>query len=77
VAVVATEAGADGLTDGEERALARASDPDSMALAIETLAHDPDERDRLIEAGRRTLARHHEPAAIGARWIDLYRYAAS
>jgi hypothetical protein len=76
VAVVATDAGAAGLDDGEDRALARVSEPEAMALAIETLAHDPEERERLIEAGRRALARHHEPAAIGARWIDLYRYAA-
>jgi hypothetical protein len=76
VPVVATEAAASGLANGAEKALLRRSDPASLAVAIETLAHDPDQREKLVGAGRRTLARHHDPSAIGARWLELYRYVA-
>jgi hypothetical protein len=76
VPVVATEAAASGLAHGAESALLRESDPAALALAIETLAHDPDRREELIGAGRRNLARHHDPSAIGARWLELYRYVA-
>jgi glycosyltransferase involved in cell wall biosynthesis len=76
VPVVATEAAASGLASGAESALLRESDPAALALALETLAHDPDQREALIGAGRRNLARHHDPSAIGARWLELYRYVA-
>ncbi|HEX2465462.1 MAG TPA: glycosyltransferase family 4 protein [Thermoanaerobaculia bacterium] len=76
VPVVATEAAAAGLEDGAESALLRESDPAALALAIEKLAHDPDRRKALVVAGRRQLARHHDPSAIGARWLELYRYVA-
>ena len=73
VPVVATEAAAAGLADGADSALVRESDPAALALAIETLAHDPDRRQALVSAGRRMLERHHDPSAIGARWLELYR----
>ena len=76
VPVVATEAAAAGLEKGAEMALLRESDPAALALAIETLAHDPDYREALVGAGHRQLALHHDPAAIGARWLELYRYVA-
>ena len=76
VPVVATDAAAAGLENGAEKALLRESDPAALALAIETLAHDPDQREALVGAGRRQLELHHDPAAIGARWLDLYRYVA-
>jgi glycosyltransferase involved in cell wall biosynthesis len=73
--VVATTAAAAGLADDAATALLRADDPAEMALAIEGLAHDPDQREALIEAGRRVLATRHDPAAIGARWLDVYQRA--
>jgi hypothetical protein len=76
VPVVATDAAASGLANGAESALLRESDPAALALAIETLAHDPDRREHLVGAGRHNLARHHDPSAIGARWLELYRYVA-
>lgn len=76
VPVVATEAAAAGLADGAEDAVLRESDPAALALAIETLARDPDRREALVGAGRRQLALHHDPAAIGARWLELYRSVA-
>ena len=54
VPVVATEAAAAGLAHGAETALLRESDPAALALAIETLAHDPDRREALVGAGRRS-----------------------
>ncbi len=76
VSVVATEAAAAGLEDGAEDAVVRESDPAALALAIETLARDPNRRQALVAAGRRTLERHHDPPAIGARWLELYRSVA-
>jgi hypothetical protein len=75
VPVVATTAAAAGLETGADAALLRKDTPAELAVAIETLAHDPDLREQLAAEGRRLLALRHDPKAIAGRWLEVYREA--
>jgi hypothetical protein len=76
VPVVATTTAAAGLEAGADAALLQEAAPAELAVTVETLAHDPDLRERLVSEGRRLLAVRHDPKAIAARWLELYREAA-
>ncbi|MEM7049744.1 MAG: glycosyltransferase family 4 protein [Acidobacteriota bacterium] len=71
VAVVSTPQGAEGLVrrDGEGLLLAR--DGAEFAAAVERLA-DPAVAAELCAEGRRRLAEHHDPLALGRRFLELY-----
>jgi glycosyltransferase involved in cell wall biosynthesis len=77
VPVVATTAAAAGLEDGDGPALLQEDAAAELASTFESLAHDPDLRESLEREGRRILALRHDPAKIGARWLELYRETSS
>jgi len=72
VLVVTTREAASGLEEGAGTALLEGTGALEMAEAIAALHRDPAGARRLVDAGRRLLARHHDPAAIAERWLELY-----
>jgi glycosyltransferase involved in cell wall biosynthesis len=72
VPIAATPAATAGLV-ASDGALVSEGDPVALAAAIERLACHPEQRKAIVDAGRRALAKHHDPPAIGARWLELYR----
>ncbi len=71
VAVVATPEGAAGLQIEPGRELLVAAGAAEMAAAILRLDAEPGLRSRLVKAGRDTLRRDHDPAAIAMGWETL------
>jgi glycosyltransferase involved in cell wall biosynthesis len=72
VAVVATPQAAAGLQAEDGRELLLAEDGPGFAAAVGRLASEPGLRERLLAAGRRSLAAHHDPAAVGRRLLEAY-----
>lgn len=72
VPVVASAAAADGLEvrDGDDLLLANT--PAAFADAVERLATTPSLRAHLVDRGRGTLRRVHDPAAIARRLVAVY-----
>ena len=48
-----------------------------MRAVLERLEREDGLRERLVAAGRATLARRHEPASVAGRLVELYRRIAS
>jgi hypothetical protein len=76
IPAVATPQAAAGLEEGFAAALLRETAPAAFAAAVESLASDGYPREGLVSEGRRLLAHHHDPTAIGVRWLEIYREAA-
>lgn len=75
--VVATPEAVAGLEARDGRELLVARDAAGFTAAIRRLADDADLRTSLIAGGRRALTKHHDPAAMARRLVDLYATAAS
>lgn len=78
VAVVATPRATAGLGDLDELdgdSLLLAEDGAGFARAIAEL-RDPSRRREVVAAGRRRLARHHDPRSVGERLVAVYKEAA-
>jgi hypothetical protein len=73
VPVVATPAAAAGLEAGASAGYLSGATPGELADAVRALRADAGLAARLTDAGRAVLATRHDPAAIGERWMDLYR----
>jgi glycosyltransferase involved in cell wall biosynthesis len=73
IPVVATPEAAEGLeaTDGSELLLAR--DAGGFAPALESLSRRTELRESLARRARALLGANHDPAAIAARMLALYR----
>lgn len=76
VPVVATPQAAAGLQAEAGRELLLAEDGPGFAAAIGRLVSEPGLRERLLAAGRRSLAAHHDPATVGRRLLEAYGLAA-
>jgi glycosyltransferase involved in cell wall biosynthesis len=74
--VVATPEAAAGLEAEDGRDLLLAEDGPGFASALARLATEPGLREGLVAAGRRSLAAHHDPAAVGRRLLEAYRLRA-
>jgi glycosyltransferase involved in cell wall biosynthesis len=61
------------VTDGHDGLLVPPGDPWAMAAAIRRLAADPTLAARLGAAARATATRRHDPAAIAATTLSIYR----
>jgi polysaccharide biosynthesis protein PslH len=72
VPVVSTPTGARGLEAVDGRELLLAGEPDAFAAALRRLHEEPGLAEALVEAGRRSLAAHHDPAAVAARLAAVY-----
>ena len=75
VPVVASPAAADGLDVRQGDDLLLADGPAEFADAVERLAVSSALRDRIVEGGRDTLRRLHDPATVAARLVAVYRDA--
>jgi hypothetical protein len=73
--VVATPAAAAGLAAEDGGNLLLASSAEAFAGALAGLAGDPARVAALAAAGRRTLAAHHDPAAVTGQLLGLYERA--
>ncbi|HUP43412.1 MAG TPA: glycosyltransferase family 4 protein [Thermoanaerobaculia bacterium] len=76
VPVVASREAAAGLEAEDGRELLLAEDGPGFAAALGRLASEPGLRERLLAAGRRSLAARHDPATVGRRLLEAYRLAA-
>jgi glycosyltransferase involved in cell wall biosynthesis len=74
--VVATPEAAAGLEAEDGRDLLLAEDGPGFASALGRLASEPGLRERLVTAGRRSLAERHDPAAVSRRLLEAYGLAA-
>jgi hypothetical protein len=70
VPVIATPVAARGLAEGSDDAILVADDERELIAAMRRLER-PGEIERVVAAGRRVLAEHHDPAEIAARWERL------
>ncbi|MGH9380349.1 MAG: glycosyltransferase family 4 protein [Thermoanaerobaculia bacterium] len=73
--VVATPEAVAGLEAEDGRELLVARDAAGFAAAIRRLADDGGLRERLVTAGRRALAEHHDPETVARRLLALYAAA--
>jgi glycosyltransferase involved in cell wall biosynthesis len=76
VPVVATPEAAAGLEAEDGRDLLLAEDGPGFASALGRLTSEPGLQERLVAAGRRSLATRHDPAAVGRQLLEAYRLAA-
>jgi glycosyltransferase involved in cell wall biosynthesis len=75
VPAIATPAAVDGLDTEHGRDVLIATDPRGFAEAAAALSTDKGLRSRLIDGGRATLARHHDPANVARATLAAYREA--
>jgi glycosyltransferase involved in cell wall biosynthesis len=75
VPAIATPAAVEGLDTADGRDVLIAADPRGFAEAAAALAADAGLRRRLIDGGRATLARHHDPANVARATLAAYREA--
>jgi hypothetical protein len=73
--VIASPAAVDGLDTEHGRDVLVAADPAQFADAAARLTTTPALRAHLVEQGRATLARRHDPATIAHAILDVYRDA--
>jgi glycosyltransferase involved in cell wall biosynthesis len=74
--VVATPEAAAGLETEDGRDFLLAEDGPGFAGALGRLASEPGLEERLVAAGRRSLAARHDPATVGRRLLEAYGLAA-
>ena len=75
--VVATSVAARGLDIADGREALIADSPAQFAEAIQRVSSDPETRQRLIDAGRAYLRRHHDPARQTQALAALYAQVAA
>jgi glycosyltransferase involved in cell wall biosynthesis len=73
--VIASPAAIAGLEAEDGRDVMVAADGRAFAEAAARVAAEPSLRARLVEGGRATLARRHDPKRIAAATLDVYRQA--
>ena len=75
VPVIASPAAMAGLDAQDGRDVLIAADGRAFAEAAARLASDPSLRAQLVEGGRATLARRHDPRRIAEATLEVYRQA--
>ena len=76
VPVVASPEAAAGLEGRDGQDILLAEDGPGFAAGIGRIVSEPGLRERLLAAGRRTLAARHDPAGVSRQILEVYRLAA-
>ena len=61
------------ILDGVTGLMVEPEDPAGLAVAIQRLAHDPDEARRLSDTAQLNVNRHHSPALHTNRLLDVFK----